>query len=222
MTKITELGFCMGVIVETVVSTYNAKRQANAAPIGVMMKRPNCIALRIFNSSLTYNNIKLKRCAVINLISDAEIFYHTAFKETNQNARIPQEWFEKAETVDAPQLQKAEALIEVTVVEIQPFDSERTEVTCKVQRIKASSILPKAYCRAQAATIEAIIHATRVKVFVTKSSRQNQERTLRLLEKIKECNNIVNCVAPNSCYSEIMADLNQRIESWRTIGESLR
>jgi hypothetical protein len=32
----------------------------------------------------------------------------------------------------------------------------------------------------------------------------------------------VNRVAPNSRYSEIMADLNQRVDSWRVKGESLR
>jgi hypothetical protein len=222
MTKIAELGFSEGTIVETIVSTYNADGQANAAPMGAKMTSAQRIAIRIYTSSLTYKNLQSKRCAVVNVTSDPEVFYRTAFKEANQNGRVPQDWFERAETVDAPRLRKADALIEVAVVEMQPFDAERAEVSCEVKLVQAASVLPKAYCRALSATIEAIIHATRVKAFVTHADRQKREQALKLMETIKECHDVVNRVAPNSRYSEIMADLNQRIDSWRIKGESLR
>jgi hypothetical protein len=222
MTKITDLGFSKGVIVETIVSTYNADRQPNAAPMGATMESPQHIVLRIYTSSLTYKNLQSKRCAVVNVTSDPEVFYRTAFKEANPNGRIPQEWLEKAETVDAPRLRTADAHIEVTVADITPLDAERAEVLCEVNLVQASSVLPKAYCRALFATIEAIIHATRVKTFITQCDRQKQEQALKLLERIRECHDVVNRVAPNSRYSEIMADLNQRIDSWRIKGESLR
>jgi hypothetical protein len=186
------------------------------------MKRPNCITIRIFDSSLTFKNIQLKSCAVVNLTSEPEVFYHTAFKETNQYGRVPQGWFDNAVTVDAPRLRNAEACIEVAVAEIQRFDTERVEVTCEVKLIQASSVLPKAYCRALPATIEAIIHATRVKAFASQPDKKNREQTSKLLEHIKKCNDIVNRVAPTSRYSKIMADLYQKIELWRARGESLR
>jgi hypothetical protein len=222
MTEITDLGFSEGVIVETVVSTYNVDGQPNAAPMGAIMTSPQRLVLRIYTSSLTYKNLQSKRCAVVNVTSDPEVFYRTAFKEANPKGRMPQEWFEKAETVDAPRLRTADALIEVTVADIRPFDAERAEVLCDVELVKASSVLPKVYCRALFATIEAIIHATRVKTFMIHGDRQKREQALKLLEMIRECHDVVNRVAPNSRYSEIMADLNQRVDSWRVKGESLR
>jgi hypothetical protein len=80
--------------------------------------------------------------------------------------------------------------------------------------------LPKVYCRASSATIEAVIHATRVKVLI--SDKNKRKYVHRLLEMIKSCNDVVDRVAPNSRYSEIMADLTKRVDSWRVKSESLR
>jgi hypothetical protein len=222
MTGITDLGFSEGVIVETIVTTYNVDGQANAAPMGVTMENPQRVVLRIYTSSLTYKNFQSKRCGVVNVTCDAELFYRTAFKEVNPNGKLPQDLFETAETVDAPRLRAADAHIEVAVADIRQFDVERAEVIFDVKLIQAASVFPKAYCRALFATVEAIVHATRVKAFINYEDRQKREQALKLLETIKDCRDVVNRVAPNSRYSEIMADLNQRIDSWRAKGESLR
>jgi hypothetical protein len=222
MTTLGDLSFLKGVIVETVVSTYSADNQPNAAPMGVVMENAQRISFRIYTSSLTYKNLQSKRNAVVNITSDPEVFYKTAFKEANPNGQFPPEWFEKAETVDAPKMRMAEGHIEVTVLDTAPLDSERAEVLCDVKRIQASEALPKAYCRASFATIEAIIHATRVKAFLTQADRQKREQALELLERIGQCHDIVNRVAPNSRYSKIMGNLKQRTDSWRVKGESLR
>jgi hypothetical protein len=222
MTGLTDLGFSEGVIVETIVTTYNVDGQTTAAPMGVTMENPQRLVLRIYTSSLTYKNLQSKKCGVVNVTYDPEFFYRTAFKEANPKGRVPQDWFEKAETVDAPRLRAADAHIEVAVADIRQFDAERAEVVCDVKLVQAANFLPKAYCRALFATVEAIVHATRVKAFIAHGDRQKREQALKLLETIKECNNVVNRVAPNSRYSEIMADLNQRINSWRVKGESLR
>ena len=222
MNNLTELGFSKGTIVETIVTTYNMDGQPNAAPMGATVTNPQRIALRIYTSSLTYKNLQSKRCAVINVTTDPEIFYKTAFKEASVEGIVPQKFFEKAETVDAPKLRSADAHVEVTVADIIPLDAERVEVTCQVELVQALSVLPKAYCRALFATIEAIIHATRVEALIVHGERQKREQALKLIETIRECNDVVNRVAPNSHYSEIMADLNQRVNSWRAKGESLR
>jgi hypothetical protein len=215
MTTLTDLGFSKGAIVETVVSTYNADGQPNAAPMGVTMESLQRLAFRIYTSALTYKNLQAKRCAVVNVTSDAEVFYRTAFKEANPNGKLPLEWFEETEKVDAPRLHAADAHVEVAVADIAPLDAERAEVLCDVTLIKASTVLPRAYCRALSATIEAVIHATRVKVFIGHADSQKQEQALKLLETIRQCHDVVNRVAPRSRYSEIMADLTQRLDSWR-------
>jgi hypothetical protein len=62
------------------------------------------------------------------------------------------------------------------------------------------------------ATLEAIIHATRIQAFA-KDERQQLE-VQNLLEMVKQCSDVVNRVAPDSSYSLVMADLLKRIDSW--------
>ena len=214
MTNLTNLGFLKGAIMETIVSTYNANGQPNAAPMGVKTEDMKHIVIRPYTSSLTYANLQSKRCAVINVTSNPELYYRTAFKEVNPEGKVPPEWFEKGETVDAPRLRRADAFVEVSVVDIKLLGAERAESLCDAQLIKASSLLPKAYCRATFATIEAIIHATRVKLFLA-GDKQKQEQAHKLIELIEHYNAVVNRIAPNSRHSEIMTDLTQRIKSWK-------
>lgn len=220
MTKLTDLGFLKGVVAETIVSTYDMNGQPNAAPMGVTTENTQRIVIRPYTSSSTYKNIQSKRCAVVNLTSDPELYYRTAFKEANPERRIPPGWFVKAGTVGAPRLRMADAFIEVSIVKIRSFGVGRAEILCNVEVIEASRFLPKAYCRASFATIEAIIHATRVKIFLTRDRRE-QEQAHKLIELIEHYNVVVNHVAPNSRYSEIMAELTQRINSWKNKVEGL-
>jgi hypothetical protein len=220
MAKLTDLGFSKGAIVETIVSTYNMDGQPNAAPMGAIMENEQRIVIKLYNSSLTYKNLQTKKCAVINVTSDVEVFYRTAFKETNPDGTLPQEWFEKAETVNAPQLRMADATIEISATDMTPIGAEKTEAQCDVKLVKAAKTLPKAYNRALPATVEAIIHATRVKVLI--SDEQEQKHVSKLLEMIEDCNDVVNRVASNSRYSEIMTDLTKRVDSWRAKSESTR
>jgi hypothetical protein len=147
MTDIADLGFSRGVIVETVVSTYGSGGHPNAAPMGAMMEQAQRLVFRIYTSSLTYKNFQAKRCAVVNLTSDPEVFYRTAFKEANPQGRMPTGWFEKAETVEAPRLRAADAHIEVTVVEAARLDAEKAEVTCEVKLVRFAPSLLSCFVR---------------------------------------------------------------------------
>jgi len=212
MTKLADLGFQKGVIMETVVSTYGEDGKPNAAPMGVVMENAHRIVIRPYTSSSTYKNLQSKKCAVVNVTSDPELFYRTAFKEANPEGNVPQEWFEKAEIVDAPRLRKADALIEISVADVTSLGAEKVKVSCDVKLIKAARILPRAYCRALFATIEAIIHATRVKTFL---ASDQEKQALKLLATISVYRDVVNRVAPNSLYAEIMADLTKMVDSWK-------
>jgi hypothetical protein len=221
MTNLYDLGFLKDTIGETIVSTYSSDGKPTAAPMGIVMKSNEQVIIRPFISSLTYKNIQTKKCAVANVTSNPELFYLTAFKEANPDGKLPPTLFQKAETVDAPRLRAADATVEVSVNETVSFSTERAEFLCNVKLVKASKKLPKVYCRAQFATIEAIIHATRIKPFL-RGDKQEQERAFRLMELVELCQDIVNRTAPNSRYSEIMADLTGRISLWRKGSESLR
>ena len=213
MAKLTDLGFSKGIISETIVSTFNKDGKPNAAPMGVIMEDEQSIIINLFNSSSTCRNLQANRCAVINLTSNIEVFYKTAFKEANPNGKLPEEWFEKAETVNAPKLRLADATIEVSVTDMEPIGMEKTKALCNVKLVNATKNYPQVHCRAMSATVEAIIHATRVKAFI--NNEKQQKHVNKLLEMIANCNDVVNRVASNSPYSAIMADLMKRIDSWR-------
>jgi len=221
MTNLYDLGFLKGTIGETIVSTYDVDGQPNATPMGIVVESNERLRIRPYTSSLTYKNLQAKSCAVVNVTSNPELFYVTAFKEANPDRKLSRELFEKAETVDAPRLRAADAIVEVVVAEIGSFSSERAEFLCNVQLVKASKALPTVYCRALFATIEAIIHATRIKPFLSGNKRE-QKHAFRLLELVNVCQDVVNRTAPDSRYSEIMADLNRKISLWRKESESLR
>ena len=211
MARLSDLGFLKNVIVEIIVSTYNTDGGPNAAPMGVTMMDERHLAIDLFNSSTTCTNIKSNKCAVINLTSNIEVFYKTAFKEANPDGMLPQEWFEKAKAVNAPKLRSAEATIDVSVTNLVALGPEKTRATFTVDFVEAHKY-PQVYCRAFGATIEAIIHATRVKAFI--DDEKEQKRVSELSKKISYCNDVVNRVAPGSSYSLVMADLMKRINSW--------
>ena len=213
MAKLTELGFVEGVICETILSTYNMDGSANAAPMGTIMQDPKTLTINLYNTSTTFGNLKTNKCAVINLTGNIEFFYKTAFKEANPKGKLPQEWFEKSPAVNAPKLRLAEATIDIEVTSMEPNGSEKTKAVCNVKSVGAAKKYPQVSCRAMSASLEAIVHATRVKVFANDKTKQKQ--VAKLLELIGNCNDVVNRTAPNSVYSEVMADLNKHIDSWR-------
>jgi hypothetical protein len=218
--KLTDLGFLKGVIAECIVSTYNIDGKPNAAPMGIIMEDEQRLIVNLFNSSTTYSNIKAKRCAIVNLTSNVEVFYKTAFKEANPDGKLPREWFKQAKAVNAPKLRFANATIDVSVTDMTPINTEKTRVLCKVELVQATRKFPQVHCRAMDATLEAIIHATRVKAFL--NGEGEQKKVSKLLKLIDNCNDVVNRVAPNSSYSIVMADLIERIDSWRNKTEGLR
>jgi hypothetical protein len=212
--KLTDLGFLKGIIAECIVSTYNIDGKPDAAPMGVIMEDEQHLIVNLFNSSTTCSNIKANRCAIVNLISNIEVFYKTAFKEANIDGKLPQEWFEKAKVVNAPKLRSADATVDVSVSDITPIDTEKTRAVCTVELVQATLKFPQVHCRAMDATLEAIIHATRVKAFLNDEGKQR--KVSKLLGLIDNCRDVVNRVAPNSSYSTVMADLIKRIDSWRS------
>ncbi len=213
MVKLTDLGFSKGTIFETILSTYNIDGIPNAAPMGVTMLNQITLNLNIYNSSQTSRNLKTSKCAIVNLTNDIDVFYKTTFKEANPIGRLPQELFEKAEMVNAPKLRLAEATIDVSIVNVEPFGSDKTKFSCKVEKINAPKMRPHVICRAKALTLEAIIHATRVKAYA--NDEKQQKSVNKLLATIEDSNDIINRIAPNSTYSAVMTDLMQRIDSWR-------
>jgi uncharacterized protein len=213
MVKLADLGFKSGLCCETIVSTYNPDGSANAAPMGLKLIDEHRLSMSIFNTSRTCQNLKIKKSAVVNLTNNVEVYYKTTCKEANPQGIVPQKWFVKADVVDAPKVQAADGAVEVSVSKIAADGAERTAFTCKVEKITSTTGHPQVYSRAMPLTIEAITHATRVKVFINDPSKQKE--TAQLIELIQRYSGVVERVAPNSEFTAVFDDLLSRIEAWR-------
>jgi hypothetical protein len=211
MAKLTDLGFKQGVICEVIFSTYNSDGTPNAAPMGVTMHDNESLSIDFFHST-TLRNFITNKCGIINLTSDIGLFYETTFKETNLRKQLPKGWFEKLENFKAPQLKSADATIDVSLINLEEINNEKTRAICRVNRINVTTNYPMVYNRALALTLEAIIHSTRIQAFLQEN---RQKEAADLLALVMHCKDVVNRVGPNSAYSKIMADLLQKIDSWR-------
>jgi len=211
--QFADLGFQKNAIAETIVSTYNINGEPNAAPMGATLENDQTLSLEIFNSSQTCRNLKTKKCGVANITGNIELFYKTAFKETNPNSKLPKAWFKKSPVVNAPAMRGADATAAFSVTKTESISPEKTRFLCKVEDITAAKKIPQVYCRAMSATLEAIIHATRVKLFANDKART--EQVTELLKLIAVCDSVVKRTASNSQYSAVMADLMGRINVWR-------
>lgn len=209
MVTLADLGFFKNTIYETIICTYNQDASPNAAPMGATMQNSKQITLTVYNSASTLRNLQTRKSATLNLTGDIDVFYRAALKDDY----LPAELFEKSGTMDAPKLKLADATIEVAIDRIAPIDELKTQVTCNITQITASKSYPQTYCRAMPAVLEAIIHATRIKVLI--GIEKEQAHVAKLINYIQNCNDIVNRSAPNSHYAELMADLQQKIDSWR-------
>lgn len=212
MTSLNDLGFSRNAVSETIVSTFDVDGNPNAAPMGVLVDEKGQLVMKVFNSTATLRNLQLNKSGVVNLTSEIDIFYKSALKEMNPDGKIPKEWFEKSQNVNAPKMLNADASIEVVVTELLPIDSQRTRVTCEVKSIQAKRILPKAYNRAFSATVEAIILSTRIKALAGNKSEKNHVN--RLSDLICNCEDIIKRTAPQSRYAEIVEELKKMTDLW--------
>jgi hypothetical protein len=210
MVTLADLGFCQGIICETIICTFNLDGRPNAAPMGVMVIDSQKVSLIVYNSAETLKNLQNTKAATLNLTSDVDFYYKSALKSD----KLPICWFEKSNVINAPKLKTAIATVSVSIENFEPIDTIRTKATCNVECIEALKAYPQVYCRAKPAVLEAIIHATRVKALVNVEAEQAHVVTLYSL--IQNCIDIVNRSAPNSHYAELMSDLQKKIDSWRT------
>jgi hypothetical protein len=206
--SLSDLGFIKNCIFEAIVSTYSIENLPNAAPMGIMTDDMQSLIIKPYTTSQTYRNILLQKCAVINITSDPIIYYKTTFKDD----KLPLDWFEKADKVNAPKLKNADAFIEVKVNEIENI-KDRAKVLCEVINIASAKVKPKAYCRATFAVIESIIHTTRI------NFQKDEKKVEELTRLVKHYYALVERVAPNSIYLDMMKENLKRVEAWKDKSE---
>ena len=145
-------------IIESIVSTINEKRNVNFAPFGVIREKKKII-ISPYVPSTTLKNLQNNNCAVVNYTDNANFYV---------NCIIGQKKFKKkkAELIDGFYLQDTMAFDEVTVHKIVE-DEIRPKFICKV----VNSVTKKSYDghnRARASIIEACILASRIGMLSSK------------------------------------------------------
>jgi hypothetical protein len=201
-----------GQIYETVVSTYDADCKPNAAPMGIVPLSKQSLLIRPFKTSSTYRNLLETRCGVINVTSVPEVFYRTTFKHEDRGRKALLGWFEPAKTIAAPRIKLAEGHIEFTVRNLQEKNEDRAQFICKARLIEAKRTFPQAYCRGAFASIECIIHATRIKEYLSNERDVEAEKLISLIDYYRE---LTDRVSPYSKNAQIIMLITSHVEKWK-------
>jgi hypothetical protein len=201
MQMLSRLGFKPGRIVETIVATYDADGNPNAAPMGILVEANDRLLIRPYLQTRTFRNLKQHKQCTVNLTSNPEIFFKSCFKDVVGG--LPENFFIRARKVYAPRLRQAEGWLEVKADEEAEVE-DRAIFKCFVKAVYLGRMKPKAYCRANFAAIESIIHVTRILTYL-KLGEQN--KCSKLLELVRHYRGVVERTAPNSEAFKVLENL---------------
>ena len=202
-----------GHIYEVILSTFSEDGRPTAAPMGIIFADDESLIVRPFKTSLTFQNLKAKGCGVANITSDPALFYATAFKWMEKNRETLLDRFERARSVDAPRIKGAEGYVEFAVERAVDENEDRGRFRCPIRMAEVGTGSVKPYCRSTFATIECVIHATRVHEYL---SRGSTDRANRLTKLIEYYGDLVGRVSPASEYDQIIRELLAYVRGlWR-------
>jgi hypothetical protein len=204
--KLKTLGFSEGPIYETILTTFNPGGSGNAAPMGVVLTGLSTLEIKPFKTSTTYRNLKKFGKACVNVTSDPGTYLATAFKEEDL-PRFP------VPHIDGElRLDHSDAHI---FIESDRYDeSDRRAIfTCQAHAVEIANSKPRVFSRGRASAVEAIIHATRIKVFLEEGPR---ERVESLIKRFCECKDVVERLSPTkSTEFRVLGELDRLIRDWR-------
>jgi hypothetical protein len=204
--KLKALGFSDGSNYEIILTTLNSDGSYNAAPMGVVMTSPLILTITPFKTSSTYKNLKNKSRACVNVISDPGIYLATSLKEEDLPG-FPVPYIDGELRLD-----HSDAHV---FIELKSFDEleHKAKFSFQILSVEVAKSKPKVFSRGRAATIEAIIHATRIKVFFKEGPL---ERVESLIKRFYECKDIVDRVSPpESTEGRVIGKLEKLIGDWR-------
>jgi len=180
--------------------------------MGITFVEDGSLAVRPFKTSLTFRNLRARRCGVANITSDAALFYAAAFKWMDKKCEILDR-FERARSVDAPRITLADGYIEFAVDRVIDESEERARFICPIRMAEGRTAIVKPYSRSTYATIESVIHATRVPEYL---SRGWTDRATRLTDLIEYYGDLVARISPNSQYEQIVREIVTYVRGlWR-------
>ena len=179
-----QLGFTQNSFVETILVTRNKDGSFNPAPIGVI-RQGNLLEVRPYRTSATYRNLMTDNRVSINITDDPMLFLDAAFKVELDVFPVVDDWV----------LVGSDATLIAEKVSQTDFSDLQASFTLEPISLSITNKMPRVFSRGRAEAIEAIIHATRIKVFHT----ENQEDKVKeLFEKMAQSFNIISRVSDSS------------------------
>jgi len=161
------------VIIETIVTTLDAKGAVNVAPMGVEWS-DDVLVVKPFLDTTTFRNLRDTRVAVVNLTDDVRIFVRAALYSTNAPT-IP------ATVVQGVVLSGASSWREVEVTSIDATPPRSRIETRVVFRAAQGEFL--GFNRARHAVLEATILATRLHLIPHDEVRRQVDALAVLVDK---------------------------------------
>ncbi|MFQ6050453.1 MAG: DUF447 domain-containing protein [Candidatus Hydrothermarchaeota archaeon] len=190
--KLEKIGIVEDRICEVIVSTFNADRSLNTAPMGCFLKE-GMIVLRVHEGSHTFQNLMREKCCVINITDDPVPFVYGTIRD-------PDFPYKRSKNFNAPILDLAKAYVELSLHAFELVDHENRmgKIRKGVFRFNIGEIVIRepvvAINRAKTALIEAAIclsrsqdenYRKRFDYFIEVAKRTNKEYTdvIKELEK---------------------------------------
>jgi hypothetical protein len=215
--KLRRMKIINNCVYETIISSYGPDKKPNAAPFGVIFKNSKVFHISLYKGSTTLNNLVFSKCGVVNITHDIELFYRTSFKEDYEDITVKESLFQKAESVNAPLIASADFNLEFTIDEVKE-ESFKTFMVCRIVKIKENTNAIVQPCtRGFFATLESIIHSTRIKYFFKEGKNAEAEKLIKLIGHYRE---VAKRVSPNSIYVKIIEKLMRRFDTWRRTSAS--
>jgi hypothetical protein len=130
------------------------------------------------------------------------LFFKTAFKNQLENTPNINDWI----------IEDSNAAIIVEKMGEFMFSNIRASFTLNPITIFINKQEPTVFSRGRAEAIEAVIHATRIDVFL---SEKRKKEVKELLEKIKKNINVITLVSDkNSAEMRVVESLKNLLENW--------
>ena len=171
------LGFTQKSYVETILVTLNQNRTFIPAPIGVI-RQGNQLIVRPFKSNNTYKNLTNTTRTSINITDNPLLFLKTAFIDEFDHVPAVLNWI----------LEGSHATILTDKISEEAYSDIQASFTLKPITLSINYKMPTVFSRGRAEAIEAIIHATRIKVFQTENK---VNKVKELVEKMRASFNII-------------------------------
>lgn len=199
--SLSRLGFSEECIVETIMVTLNEDSSRNPAPMGVL-RRGGTLIVTPYKTSKTYENLKRGGSASINITDSPLLFLATAFKDEINDQPVTAEM----------SVEGADAVIQTEIGEQLTDYDLKVDFKIIPRNIDIKTGHPFVFSRGRSEAIEAIIHATRIKVF----HEDNRDKKVQeLVEKVKECIATINKISSEgSAEAEVAITLVSLIKKW--------